>query len=207
MRRLLFLSFVCFSSSALAQNPGWPNRDATPEEMRDPANWPDDPSYGYDIDGDGESCIGDGLRCWTNSNGGQWNLWSWVPPALAERDTFRTAELDQPAGMSADLAWQMTTGDGRVVIAVLDSGINWDERDLTNQLYHQPSGARSPRAGLAGACRRLRPGTQGIPSTSNGDGFLEHARLVRSVSMPDEARGAHQLPRRRWQRERHCRSR
>ncbi len=165
---LLFTSI--FAASASAQNPAWPNRTATPEQMRDPANWPDDPNWGYDIEGDGETCIGDGLRCWTNPNGGQWNMWSWVPPSLAERETFRTEELDQPSGMSADLAWQMTIGDRRVVIAVIDSGINWDERDLLNQHYlNQTELEGAPD----GRCLPAPPsGHAGDPIDIDGDGFL-----------------------------------
>lgn len=167
---LFVLATPFVASTAFAQNPAWPNTSATAEEMRDPANWPDDPNYGYDIEGDGESCIGDGLRCWTNSNGGQWNLWSWVPPSLAERETFRSEELDQAAGMSADLAWQTTTGDQRVVIAVLDSGINWDERDLVNQYYlSQPELEGAPD----GRCLPTPPaGHGGDPIDIDGDGFL-----------------------------------
>jgi hypothetical protein len=52
MRRWLLLSLF-FPALASAQNPAWPNRAATVESLRDPANWPDDPDYGYDISGRG----------------------------------------------------------------------------------------------------------------------------------------------------------
>lgn len=133
MRRWLLLSLF-FPALASAQNPAWPNRAATVESLRDPANWPDDPDYGYDISGEG-SCIGEGLRCWTNDTGGQWNFWSWVPPQTTTRPGWRTEEEALGAGTWTDLAWTRTTGDRRVVIAILDSGINWDERDLVNQHY------------------------------------------------------------------------
>lgn len=46
-------------------------------------------------------------------------------------------ELFGVKGASADLAWQVTTGRPDVVIAVLDSGIRWGERqdDLVNKFY------------------------------------------------------------------------
>jgi hypothetical protein len=50
-------------------------------------------------------------------------------------------ELFGVKGASVDLAWQITTGRPDVVIAVLDSGINWQNRlpDLVNKFYlHRP---------------------------------------------------------------------
>lgn len=41
-------------------------------------------------------------------------------------------------GMSLDTAWQHTVGRDDVVIAVLDSGIRWNNRDLVNKLYLNP---------------------------------------------------------------------
>ncbi|MEM9070459.1 MAG: S8 family serine peptidase [Myxococcota bacterium] len=166
-----FLSCVLFASSALAQNPAWPNRGASVEDMRDPANWPDDPSYGFDISGTGESCIGDGLRCWDNTNGGQWNLWSFVPPSLADRDSFRQVETELGAGTWTDMAWTLTTGDRRVLIAILDSGINWDERDLTNQFYLNRAELESDS--LDPRCRPTIPdGHEGDSMDIDGDNFL-----------------------------------
>ena len=120
---------------AHAQNPAWPNRSATRAEMSDPANWPDDPSYGYDVSGTGSTCIPGTTRCFTNPTGGQWNLWSWTPAEATARDTFRAPEADLGSGAWTDMAWTLTTGSRRVLIAILDSRINWDEGDLTNQYY------------------------------------------------------------------------
>ena len=44
-------------------------------------------------------------------------------------------ELAIGSGIHADEAWEVTLGDPRVVIAVLDSGIRWNERDLVNKFY------------------------------------------------------------------------
>jgi hypothetical protein len=57
----------------------------------------------------------------------QWNLFSFTP-----RGVWLTREA---SGISADLAWQITTGRKDVIIAILDSGIDWGERDLVNQFY------------------------------------------------------------------------
>jgi hypothetical protein len=51
------------------------------------------------------------------------------------RDGFRTEEIAMGAGIHADRAWQITTGDRRAIVAVLDSGVYWDNRDLVNKYY------------------------------------------------------------------------
>src|SRR5262249_24637 len=49
------------------------------------------------------------------------------------------AELFGVRGMSVDLAWQVTTGRPDVLIAVLDSGIKWDDvgamHDLARKIH------------------------------------------------------------------------
>lgn len=66
---------------------------------------------------------------------GQWNLWSYVPDDWADNEGFRTDEIALGTGIHADRAWQITPGDRRVIIAVLDSGAYWDNRDLVNKYY------------------------------------------------------------------------
>ncbi len=58
-----------------------------------------------------------------------WWLISYVPPAA--RDGVREAELEVGSGCHADSAWQTTPGRWDALIAVLDSGIEWDEDDLS----------------------------------------------------------------------------
>ncbi len=167
---LLCVLFLSFTQVAGAQNPNWPNRTATRAEMMDPANWPDDPNYGYDVSGDGTTCI-DGGRCWTNDTGGQWNFWSWVPPEVLDREEYRAEETDLGAGTWTDMAWTLTTGSRDTMIAVLDSGINWDERDLTNQFFINR--AELEVAGLDVRCLPQAPdGHEGDPVDLNGDGSL-----------------------------------
>src|SRR5687767_10346936 len=57
----------------------------------------------------------------------QWELRSTTP-----RGVRRTS---QAGGLAADEAWKLTTGRRDVVVAVLDSGIKWGDRDLFNQFY------------------------------------------------------------------------
>ncbi len=156
---------------AQAQNPAWPNASATQADLMDPANWPDNPSYGYDISGTGMSCTAPGGTCWTGASGGQWNMWSWVPPQATHVTGFRTGETAMGAGTWTDMAWRVTTGDKRVVIAVLDSGIEWDDPDLTNQFYINR--AELEATGLDPLCLPTPPpGHTGDPVDLDGDGVL-----------------------------------
>lgn len=59
----------------------------------------------------------------------QWNLFSFTP-----KSTPLAAE-EGASGISADLAWRKTIGRPDVTLAVLDSGIKWDERDLRVKMY------------------------------------------------------------------------
>ena len=158
------------SSTALAQNPNWPNRAGDRAAMMDPANWPDDPDYGFDIRGDGQTCISDGGRCFSNVSGGLWNMWSFVPPSATEVLGYRSEETELGAGTWTDLAWTMTTGDKNVVIAVLDSGIRWNERDLVNQHVINQNELHS---NVDSRCLPQAPeGHTGDAVDVDGDGFL-----------------------------------
>jgi MYXO-CTERM domain-containing protein len=98
-----------------------PPPGATPQQLMDPANWPNDPDYGP-RDSKGMPSI--------TGSGGMWQYWSWIPPHDASHP-FRKAET--ATGMSVDVAWTYTIGDSRVKIAVIDSGIKWDERELVHK--------------------------------------------------------------------------
>jgi hypothetical protein len=99
---------------AMAENPNWPPpEDATSEDLSDASYWPDDPDYAWTPEG----------------SNGQWNYYSFMVP----NENVRPEET--ATGMSIDLAWRFTQGDPRVIIAVMDSGIKWDERDLVEAAF------------------------------------------------------------------------
>lgn len=74
------------------------------------SNWPNDPDYAR-----------------------QYHHWSWIPTRNQMLTGFRTDETMIGAGNNTDRAWGLSTGDPRVLIAVLDSGIQWDERAIQLQ--------------------------------------------------------------------------
>lgn len=117
-RSLLALALVAATlpmRSAYAIWPPAPN--ATPEELSRVENMPNDPDYAP-----------------TEGRRGQWYHWSWVPSVALALPDFRREEAALGAGNHVDRAWGLTIGDPRVRIAVLDSGIQWDNDDLLNKV-------------------------------------------------------------------------
>ena len=106
MRRWLPLLFVL----ALAHDTraSWPPSPG--DDLTQPQNQPNDPDYA-----------------------GDWNYWSYIPPANA--NLVSQYERTIGSGIHADEAWEHTIGDRRVLIAVIDSGIEWDNKDLVNKMY------------------------------------------------------------------------
>ena len=64
-----------------------------------------------------------------------WEYLSRIPEEI-DRSRMHPSEAALGSiGMSVDSAWQHTVGRDDVVIAVLDSGILWDYKDLVRKLY------------------------------------------------------------------------
>ena len=91
---------------------------------------------------------------------GQWNLWSHFPESWLPNIEHASERAIGP-GIHADRAWQVTTGDRRVIIAVHDSGAYWDNHDLVNKWYLN--------AGELGNCK---PG-DGADFDANASGWFD----------------------------------
>ena len=171
--------------TAGAQNPGWPNPSAS-ADLLDPANWPDDPGYGFDTSDPTHAT-------------GQWNLWSFTPPGIASNLTAKEAAMG--IGIHADAAWQLTAGDPAVTLAILDSGFHWSEQDLVYKWrlnpgeLPMPAGATSYDANgdgvfnvrdytSAGPDQMPTPATITDPRVSdvNGNGILDPEDLIQIFS-------------------------
>ncbi len=150
MRRTLLFSLsaaALVATSARAVNPAWPNPNATRADLALPQNWPDDPDYGYLTPGSCPAAPDAGVVLRPQT--GRWDLWGFYPPDTKDPcgdPNVRPWQLDETlvpserasmkgSGMSADVAWTLTPGDPRVLIASLDSGIFWNERDLVNKFW------------------------------------------------------------------------
>lgn len=90
------------------------------------------------------------------------------------------AELYGVTGMGVDRAWRITTGRPDVVIAVLDSGIFWDERDVAHKVYLNV-GEIPDAADVDG---NAVVNVLDFPSTPdrNGNGFVDGQDLIRRYS-------------------------
>ncbi|MBK8691993.1 MAG: VCBS repeat-containing protein [Deltaproteobacteria bacterium] len=166
----------------------WPPRpEMTSADLAMMANWPNDPGYA-----------------------GQWEHWSWVPGMNLTVPNFRTEEAALGAGNNTDRAWAISTGDPRVLIAVLDSGINWDNDDIVNKIALNtaelplPEGATSYDSngdGVVNIVDYLRDsrvtcgtgpasarnprqcrGADGMPNDPNGNGVFDPGDLIRVFS-------------------------
>lgn len=174
----LFVSIsIGFGEPARA---GWPPpADATAEELKDPANWPNDPAYGYDV-AEGKS--------------GQWHHYSFIPDRAPNAPRLREGE--SAAGMSVDLAWRHSAGDDRVLVAVTDSGIEWDNPNLVNKAFLNKGELRgAPKEPLhadRSACAPLDPQQ---PSDDlfdcNGDGIFTVADYADHPDLLPEASDGH----------------
>jgi len=119
-----------------------PSPTATQDEMSRPENWPNDPGYA-----------------------GSWDQWSFIPGTTLMVPGFRQAERAIGSGNNFDRAWALTIGDPRVLIAVLDSGINWDNTDLINKIALNTGELPVPMGATA--------------HDANGDGVVNVADYVR----------------------------
>lgn len=147
---------------------GWPPTESA--DMTDPANWPNDPGYGFSADSDG-----------------QWNYYSFIPAPTSD---IRPRPEETASGMSIDLAWRLTIGDPRVKLAITDSGIQWDSDDLLEQVWinarelanHKPLHADGNACGGGGALAGF---------DCNGDGDLTISDYKDTPSLQPEASDGH----------------
>ena len=63
----------------------------------------------------------------------EWWMISYIPAHA--RESIREAELELGSGMHADRAWRLTTGRTDVIIAAIDSGVQWRNTKLVNKYY------------------------------------------------------------------------
>ena len=84
--------------------------------------------------------------------GEKWNLISWVKEGMVLDDP---QEYAMGSGLAVDRAWRHTGGSPEVVIAVLDSGIEWDDRAVRRKVHLNK--AELPRPAQGVSLREDRP--------------------------------------------------
>ena len=111
-------------------------------------------------------------------------------PSEIDRSKVHPAELALGSiGVSLDRAWQLTTGRPDVLIAVLDSGIRWSDRELTEKLYLNAGELPPPRGSAAGydmngdsLVTAADYAEDPRVADSNGNGFIDPGDLIRAFS-------------------------
>src|SRR5215831_9044147 len=154
-RLVLALSVALALVPSLSAANNWPPPDGDSVNLKDPANWPNDPGYA-----------------------GQWNYWSFIGNGATNVRPGETA-----SGISVDRAWQKTTGDRRILITVLDSGIRWNSPDLVNKFYLNPGELPVPQG-----CGTAPAGHD--PHDVNGDGIfnVQDYTTATGHELPDAAK-------------------
>lgn len=119
-------------------------------------------------------------------------------PREIDRTRMHPAEAALGAiGMSLDRAWQQTTGRDDVTIAVLDSGIRWNDRDLVRKLalntgeLPPPLGSETHDANGDGRVDVTDWAADPRVGDRNANGLLDAQDLIRAFSdcVDDDANG------------------
>jgi MYXO-CTERM domain-containing protein len=149
---------------------GWPPPpNATAQDLSNPQNWPNDPGYAF-----------------SDTTDGQWNFYSFIPSIATNVRKAETA-----SGMSIDLAWRYTIGDDSVVLAITDSGIEWDNNDLIDKVWLNMGELQNHKPNINGTpCG----GTGALAGFDcNGDGIFSVSDYAQSNNLTPPASPGHPL--------------
>jgi len=127
----------------------------------------------------------------------RWEFRSDIPEAI-DRKNMHPGELELGSiGFSLDRAWQWTTGRDDVLIAVLDSGIRWGYRDLTEKIHLNagelpvPEGSPVHDKNSDGIFTVVDYADDSRVRDSNANGLLDAEDLIRAFSdcLDDDGNG------------------
>jgi hypothetical protein len=126
---LAALALCLRASGAGAANPNFP--DGT-SNVR--LNAPDDPEFDRAEPDDADGGYVPGLSVFDE----QFELFGFALASTATTATYKDpARLGQPqiSGVGADYAWETSIGNPNMVIAILDTGIRWENKDLRKRIF------------------------------------------------------------------------
>lgn len=107
---------------------------------------------------------------WPNDFNARWNYISYFPERSTQTPLLAADTKLGASGMSVDKAWTYTVGSDNVKIAVIDSGIEWENPDLVNKVALNAAelkGDRRPQTAAGAECG----GTGALAGYDcNGDG-------------------------------------
>jgi hypothetical protein len=115
-----------------------------------------------------------------------WNLYSHLPVDFDGAISTREAEMG--SGISVDKAWQLHTGRADTVVAVLDSGIYWDAKDLVDRYFLNqaelpvPQHSKTHDANGDGVFSIADYAKDFRVTDANGNGMIDPGDLIRLFS-------------------------
>jgi MYXO-CTERM domain-containing protein len=167
------LALTFGSSPAGAEWP--PPESAT--DLSDPKYWPNDPGYPYKASAKPKE-----------RESGAWQFFSFIPERSPGEFVPPLRPGETASGMSVDLAWRHTIGDDRIVIAVIDSGIKWDDADLIYKAYLNIGelATHLPTHLDKSACAILPPPAPPLGFDCDGDGIVTVKDYEESGTLLDE---------------------
>ena len=98
---------------------------------------PDDPEFDCAEPDDEDILVPNCSQVWSE----QYNLFGFAPFSTSltalyhDPEHIQAGELSQRSGVSADRAWKITHGRSEVVVAIVDTGIEWTNQDLRLQVH------------------------------------------------------------------------
>src|SRR5262249_54564121 len=134
--RAVGLGLAALTATHDAPANDWP--PARGADMSNPAHWPNDPGYPT-----------------------LWPYFSWLPAKAPGSASYLDADTKLGAsGIHLDVAWGYTIGRSDVKIAVVDSGIEWDEPELVNKAWLNADelvGMNKPLSASGSPCGGIGP--------------------------------------------------
>ncbi len=185
----LLLAWLVIATPARAENdPRFPGTDADVRK-----GTPNDPRFDC-YESDDEDDI---PRC-RDLGAEQYQLFGFAPDATGNSAYYKEGpRIGKPmiSGVSADAAWKLSTGSPEVVIAIMDTGIRWNNRGLRRKVWLNRGELPVPQ----GAARHDADGDGAFTvddyigdtrvADANGNGMLDGQDLIRAFSNGDDADG------------------
>ncbi len=131
---LVMGSFIAVVAWSQGGNPQWPGTIGVPPAKDiNSSDWvpylPWDPSYAQ---------AEPGFKYYNSSAGVRdedWNYFSFRPYLATSSNLNTPEQFYGVSGFSADKAWQYSTGNPHIFIAVLDCGIKWNDKELQDKFH------------------------------------------------------------------------
>jgi hypothetical protein len=165
----LALAACLCTLGAGAANPNFPDGTGSVRQ-----NAPDDPQFDRAEPDDADGGYVPGLSVFAE----QFELFGFPPASTSSTATYKDpARLGQPqiSGVSADYAWETSIGNSNVVIAILDTGIRWENTDLRKRVFLNCGELPAPELANGQQMKGSSPGCRDKNKAYdvNGDGSFD----------------------------------